>query len=1259
MRSYSIIGALALLLLLAGCASREPATAARAAATPSAVSAASTPAPTPHSIPTTTPRPTPTPTALARQEAAEIITPSASVRCEVDDAFLHCHDSLLDLSFAYPHFLGDITGTKLRPAWGAAGIYYEYELEHAHHYTSIGGRSRNFTEGREPSPTDLTGFDGRSTADICANRTSLCEAIRPGVVFGIEFPTVPPHCNEFFYPWPSPHVLITLNLPDHPLVNGFGFSQAFFDGLESETKDEFWGDRSEQDCTPEGQAAFAARMADLRAALEAGTAEPAVQMRYAAFRDLAASIQGPLLADGAAQQPRDEAALETVRTAIAVLSTRDAARLKHLIHYTPLACVQAQTLLQAPANTQAQGSGIAPRCRFDERSGELVDGLPVLGADEAIVRPDEIDVVLLDLLAASPAPAAVIPYPQDPQADPAWRPGRYALLLWSEIARTATALLVDEGGIVGIYTEPTVAALQQRLSSPSGSAGNGGPVAPHPQATPDPLLPASLYVQNANEVLLVDRTGAVVGPVASDYMAISDFDVSPVHGRVVYVAGNRLVEVDPATGSRIGRFGSATFGNTPVSAPRYSPDGARITFIAGNELLVVDSDGERESAITRLIAADRVHPRELQDAVWAPDGTQLLLTAKDRPYRLLLYVPHSRQLIDLAVLPSTYGTCCEIAWHATGLHVAVTGHEGAVTNTRRQGEDGQAMVAATHQRTLPKTFYPCSNRAEALQSCRLDTLYPDATGPLGLRTVSRGATAGDAGMTDGEADGTTDGTDTQTRLELVQYGAKANPAVLFATDMVTSQTSDGASRWGPQGEGLLFIGRPRHGDGPGTLHWIGLASGEPGGAAALFDLGLPAERFRWGPRDMTVATALTPPRPPTPLPQPVLTPTPVLSPTPAAPSMPTPTSTPAWHAWQPLFDLNLPAPLYFLDEQGVIMRLSADGTRLDVVAREPQPIIGFDLAPEADRLVYIVGNRVVERSISGGEPTLYADIVPSDTEEAFLRAVRYSPDGAQVAVAGAGIHLLETGDPAAAPAQLAADIRYHQETADVDKIRTYVDVEWSPDGRTLLVTAAVWEGWLFELLDAVTGEIRPIEPADPDAWIFMFGDWAWDATGSAAYLAARQPGWVDFSSSNLYRVDPVTGRATPIDFEAGASSSAAVPRRLAKGPLAHGDGHVDLLLSVPVATGMATDYRLHRLEEGGGPPVPLGGDTIPVFQTVLWAGDGRGLVVGLDGAYREELGDAAGWTEALWWVETGAHPRVDLGLRGRLPRWGRASEPAR
>lgn len=259
-----------------------------------ALTVASSPLQTPGPIP-----PTPMSPPFALIEGTSI--PAASlVICAPHAAFINCYDDLLDMSFSYPSFMGAIRETELRQGAGS-GYGYEYYFEQNRENAYAGGRSRDFRAARESSYTDQYGFDDRTQEELCARRQAgICREIRPGVLFTVSFPNSGWFCEESRFFTNTPRVIIMIDLPQHPLIQGFGFTSSIL-SPEAEIKLQ-----NERACDTTSRANYDGQMDKMRLTLEIGTADADVQMRYDAMVRLAQSIQSSFLGNSLDAQPASQ-----------------------------------------------------------------------------------------------------------------------------------------------------------------------------------------------------------------------------------------------------------------------------------------------------------------------------------------------------------------------------------------------------------------------------------------------------------------------------------------------------------------------------------------------------------------------------------------------------------------------------------------------------------------------------------------------------------------------------------------------------------------------------------------------------------------------------------------------------------------------------------------------------------------------------------------------------------------------------------------
>lgn len=191
---------------------------------------------------------------------------------------------------------------------------------------------------------------------------------------------------------------------------------------------------------------------------------------------------------------------------------------------------------------------------------------------------------------------------------------------------------------------PSVAA--SASATPSAAAPSASAAAsPEPSDTGN-VLPAPLLFLRAGDIVRLERDGKTITqitneqPAQPDILAVTDFDVSPVDGSLIYVvqtpAGNTLVRSDAQ-----GKQRTLLLPKAIVNTPRWSRDGSQIAFISigteeqnpgmvGGVYLIAATGG-----IPRLLQAnDKVDPanpqadaRGYSPVSWSPDGKKLLLSA--------------------------------------------------------------------------------------------------------------------------------------------------------------------------------------------------------------------------------------------------------------------------------------------------------------------------------------------------------------------------------------------------------------------------------------------------------------------------------------------------------------------------------------------------------------------------------------------------------------------------------------------------------
>ena len=229
----------------------------------------------------------------------------------------------------------------------------------------------------------------------------------------------------------------------------------------------------------------------------------------------------------------------------------------------------------------------------------------------------------------------------------------------------------------------TVVAATLQALTPTASAGES------PTSAPAGLLPHSLYFINNDsagiaQVYRLEVDGETLRQITFEPSAVDAYDVSPVNGRIAYVANNQLLLID-ANGAdrRVLVDGGPVNENNPflssVHEPAFSPDGGTIAYWhKGLNLYTVltgVNDLVLENTVTDPISGAPV-PGELYfPQIYSPDGTKLLITV---------------------AIPNSDGISAGIYYPATDSLVRLTGGEGARLCCGEQAwsPDGSALFDA-------------------------------------------------------------------------------------------------------------------------------------------------------------------------------------------------------------------------------------------------------------------------------------------------------------------------------------------------------------------------------------------------------------------------------------------------------------------------------------------------------------------------------------------------------------------------------------
>jgi len=227
----------------------------------------------------------------------------------------------------------------------------------------------------------------------------------------------------------------------------------------------------------------------------------------------------------------------------------------------------------------------------------------------------------------------------------------------------------------------TVVALTMQALTPIGDAAT---VTSEPVV--NSLLPHSLYyLSNGSggklQVFRMEKDGKTVHQVTSETTDVGAYDVSPMDGRVAYVANNQLIVINPdGSVKTVLVDGGATDPNNPiveaVTRPVWSLDGRTIAYsYHGLSFYSLDTGAStltlenKFSDVSGLKLASEIYSPNS----YSPDGKKLLINIGFyEGGTVAIYYPDSNALVRLILDPSVGQPCCDFTWAPdnTGLYTA-------------------------------------------------------------------------------------------------------------------------------------------------------------------------------------------------------------------------------------------------------------------------------------------------------------------------------------------------------------------------------------------------------------------------------------------------------------------------------------------------------------------------------------------------------------------------------------------------------------
>lgn len=321
------------------------------------------------------------------------------------------------------------------------------------------------------------------------------------------------------------------------------------------------------------------------------------------------------------------------------------------------------------------------------------------------------------------------------------------LKTWKPLSALALALTLTACQTLGLDLAPTATLTPVDVTAAPtdpADAPTPPPATPEPEPTTAPapgVLPQAAYflAEADGQIWRLDPDGRTLTQITHERAAITEFDVSPADGALVYITENTLIRTDAEGGQRtVLLIGPALTGaegegvTSTLRGPVWSPDGRQIAYgLNGVNLLPAEGGTSQMIQPSDPVPASRVLARFYRPYAWSPDGARLVLLVNFWQEGLVYAVKDLSQP-DSEPLEITTA-CCEPVWSrdsqslyfvdadSTGL-----GRPGLRRVDAATGEV-VTLIEGRHpdERTLSLVLYP-AEAADGTLYFLMATVTPDA-----------------------------------------------------------------------------------------------------------------------------------------------------------------------------------------------------------------------------------------------------------------------------------------------------------------------------------------------------------------------------------------------------------------------------------------------------------------------------------------------------------------------------------------------------